>query len=109
MIDNINVLGYRDSFGLPWQQGLTPKYGIGRDYEPLYLDLRNFMLVLNQVDIFPPRQYGWEFTDEPSLLKQLVSVEQMLINNAIRWLEDPTTTNPLGRGGQGQHRADLEM
>ena len=58
-------------------------------YRPLILDLRNLMLGLYGMDIFPPKQYHWEFTDEESLIERLKHAERYIVEYGIKWLEDP--------------------
>jgi hypothetical protein len=56
---------------------------------PLVINLRNLMGSVYQIQVFAPGQFFWEFTDEQSLAKQISSVEKLLLDYGIRWLEDP--------------------
>lgn len=58
-------------------------------YKPLIIDLRNLMIGLYKMDIFPPRQYAWQFIDKNSLRKQVENAEDFIIEYGIKWLEDP--------------------
>ena len=58
-------------------------------YKPLNINLRNLMLGLYNMDIFPTEHYSWEFTDEQSLLKQVANAEHFILEYGIKWLEDP--------------------
>lgn len=58
-------------------------------FKPLYLDLRNLMFGLYNINIFPPKQYDWEFRDKESLLKQVAHAQPLIIEYGIKWLEDP--------------------
>ena len=58
-------------------------------FKPLIIDLRNLMLGLYEIDIFPPKQYAWEFDDKEILLKQIEHAQQFILKYGIQWLEDP--------------------
>jgi hypothetical protein len=58
-------------------------------YSPLYFDMRNLMLRLHRIDIFPSNQYAWEFIDETSLINQVLNAQSFVVEYGINWLEDP--------------------
>ena len=58
-------------------------------YRPLIIDLRNLMLGLYDMNIFPPKQYAWEFTDEETLVEQIEHAQHFILDYGIKWLEDP--------------------
>lgn len=58
-------------------------------YKPLIMDLRNLMLGLYKINIFPPKHYDWEFIDVESLTKQIEHAQEYIVNYGITWLEDP--------------------
>lgn len=58
-------------------------------FRPLIIDLRNLMLGLYDMNIFPSNQYAWEFTDEKTLVKQIEHAQHFVLEYGIKWLEDP--------------------
>jgi hypothetical protein len=50
------------------------------------------MFGLYSRDIFPPKQYDWEFSDKESLLKQIAHAQPLIIEHGIKWLEDPLSS-----------------
>ena len=58
-------------------------------YAPLHIPLLNLIEGFYKVNIFPPGNFAWEFTDESSLLEQLAAAQSLIIDYGIKWLEDP--------------------
>ncbi len=66
---------------------------VNRDkpYAPIILDLRNVASLLFGKELFPPNRFDWDFSNEVTLIQQIVEAQKATIEYGIPWIEDPNS------------------
>jgi hypothetical protein len=60
-------------------------------YAPLAISLMNLLRRYYNLDIFPQDKIAWTFTDKQDLSEELTTVQTLLLEYGIDWLEDPAS------------------